>query len=106
MKKEIPRASDRLSRKPKGFWAATFLLELFGVSCQEKEDPGNSGRKCEHINGRNGRFLASCNVAPWQSQKCLRKHKDSITGDSLVVSAFETSLPDKNEYFRRNESPP
>ena len=34
--------------KSKGFWAATFLLELFGGSCQQKQDNGNSSRNCGH----------------------------------------------------------
>ena len=34
--------------KSKGFWAATFLLELFGGSCRKKQDNGNSSRNCGH----------------------------------------------------------
>ena len=31
--------------RSKGSWAATYLLELFEGSCQEKQDYGNSGKK-------------------------------------------------------------
>ena len=120
MKKEIPRASDSLSRKPKGFWAATFLLELFGVSCQEKEDPGNSGRKCEHINGRNDRFPARCDIRPvaipeifaqtqgfyyWQ---LIHKSPPLQRVSSVNTSTFvEMSLLRKKlSVLRGNESPP
>ena len=49
---EIPRSSVCVFwfflEKSKGFWAATFLLELFGGSCQQKQDNGNSSRNCGH----------------------------------------------------------
>ena len=50
---EIPRSSVFVFcfffwEKSKGFWAATFPLELFGGSCQQKQDYGNSGRNCGH----------------------------------------------------------
>ena len=69
MKKEILRSRDILSRKIQRLLSCHFSPRTLGGSCQEKEDPGKSGIKCEHINGRNDRFLRSCMFAPWRSQK-------------------------------------
>ena len=48
-RKEIPRSSDNLSRNIQRFLSSQFLLELFGGSCREQQDHGNSGRKFGHI---------------------------------------------------------
>ena len=56
MKKEIPRSRDILSRKIQRLLSCHFSPRTLGGSCQEKEDPRRSGRKYEHINGRNDRF--------------------------------------------------
>ena len=48
--KEIPRLRYNLSRKTRMFFRVpTFLLELPGGSCQEKQDHRNSRRKCGHL---------------------------------------------------------
>ena len=56
MKKEILRSRDILSRKIQRLLSCHFSPRTLGGSCQEKEDPRKSGRKYEHINGRNDRF--------------------------------------------------
>ena len=107
MKKEILRSRDILSRKIQRLLSCHFSPRTLGGSCQEKEDPGKSGIKCEHINGRNDRFLTSCNVRPVAIPENLCGNtRIRLLATHSLVSVFETSLLRKYNYFRRNKSPP
>ena len=84
---EIPRSSVCVFwfflEKSKGFWVATFLLELFGGSCQQKQDNGNSSRNCGH------KFsCASLLKRPICTYSSSQKKGFSFRRLSMLVSSF------------------